>query len=321
MIQSWIKLRDDIDTDPKVLRIARLIAKADGDQFFVARTGKTDLLGDRFDTISETVSRDVSVACLRRLWCNVATHGRVELLNPDDTESSTACIGGDLETIGLITGMPSFGKALVKVGWVQFDKERELLFFPNFLEFNELRHLIKGPSKNALKLRAWKAKQKAEKDEAERLKKLGENPPANPLGNQSEPVSEPVSEPDEKPHGNPVEEKKKENLSSSTTTTTARPRNLEEALNYAAGHRRSDVTGKPVTAEITTAWFDERTAANWQERKAGHEYDIADWRADLRIFTRHWYANLNKRHHGTLRHQALQKQAADGLSPQQLSKL
>jgi hypothetical protein len=311
MIQAWIKLRDDIDTDPKVLRIARLIAKADGDQFFVARTGKTDLLGDRLDTISETVSRDVSVACLRRLWCNVATHGRVELLDPDDTESSTACIGGDLETIGLITGMPSFGKALLKVGWVQFDKERELLFFPNFLEFNELRHLIKGPSKNALKLRAWKAKQKAEKDEAERLRKLAEN--------QSETVSETVSETDEKPPGNPIEEKKKENLSS--TTTTARPRNLGEALNYAASHRRSDVTGKPVTAEITTAWFDERIAANWQERKAGHEYDIADWRADLRIFTRHWYANLNKRHHGTPRHQALQKQAADGLSPQQLSKL
>lgn len=318
MIQSWIKVRDDIDTDPKVLRIARLIAKADADHFFVARSGKTDLLGDRLDTISETVSRDVSVACLRRLWCNVATHGRVELLNPDDTESSTACIGGDLETIGLITGMPSFGKALVKVGWVQFDKERELLFFPNFLEFNELRHLIKGPSKNALKLRAWKAKQKAEKDEAERLKKLGENPP----GNQPETVSEPVSETDEKPPGNPVEEKKKENLSSSTTTTTARPRNLEEVLNYAAIQRRSDVTGKPVTAEIATAWFDERTAANWQERKAGHEYDIADWRADLRIFTRHWYANLNKPHQGTPRqprHQALQKNHAANIDPEKLA--
>jgi hypothetical protein len=106
MIQTWIKVRDDLDTDPRVLSISRHIAKSAFNSFFTTSNG--DLLGDldvtASVTASVTVTRGVTVASLRRLWCDVARHGRYDLVTPREKNSLHASIVGDFETIDTITG-------------------------------------------------------------------------------------------------------------------------------------------------------------------------------------------------------------------------
>jgi hypothetical protein len=50
-----------------------------------------------------------------------------------------------------------------KVKWVSYDSPRELLFFPNFTEFNQLRHGTGRQSKATEKQSRWRAAQKAKK--------------------------------------------------------------------------------------------------------------------------------------------------------------
>ena len=292
MKPTWIKICDRLGENPKVLRIAKLISKGLHESALTTRTGNTDLLGDRLVTISVTVTRDVTIASLLRVWSNIASNGRYETAPSDSNTLGNVSIVGDLETIDTLAGVPGFGKAMASVGWLQFDRERELLFFPNFLEYNVLRHGMNGgkteaANKAANKQAAYRERQRLKK-EAELAAGAAGSVTAPVTGNTevTPPVTNEVTPP----------QIEIENLSlSSTTTTTARPRNIGDVLMYAEAQRRSDTTGKPLTDEIAGAWFDSRTAAGWQERKDGHEYDIADWRSDLRKFARHWHSNERNR--------------------------
>lgn len=281
MKPTWIKLRDDIDTHPRVLKIARLISKSAAHTFFQVKGGNADLLGDAMVTLSVTVSRDVTVASLRRLWSDIARHGGDAEVTLRDTAERHACITGDVETVDTITGIPGFGRALEKVGWLHVDKERELLFFPNFLEYNVLRHRTGADKQTKTSAARTAEYRKRLKEAASQGQDV--TPPVTPPVTGHPSVTTPVTT----PVTDPQIESKSESHYTTLPNAGACPE-VAEMLAYAASYTAGDVTGNPITPEICEAWRDARLKIGWQTPVGDSLRDIEDWKADLRGFARQW---------------------------------
>lgn len=121
MAGEWIKMRSSICTNPRVLRIAELIAESPAAGSRLCTVGGVTLS----ECVTRDVTRDVTVAALLRLWCVTNDHSR------DGALHNTT-----LETVDLIVGVPGFGAALVEVGWAVFDAQARIVTLPNFLENN-----------------------------------------------------------------------------------------------------------------------------------------------------------------------------------------
>lgn len=254
----WTKLRHDIHTDPKIGRIAAHIAPKLGRYAFAAPA--EDLLGT-CPQLSNAVVRDVTIAALHRVWSGVSRH--------HETRSETCCIPQcNVTYIDSLAGIEGFGNAMASIGWLIFDPKEQTITIPNWSDFNGTRRATDGQNhakSSTERVREFRARQQT--------------------GNGNGNAEKRVSSVDETPENVQIEDRR-----STSTTTTTRPR-IDDVLSYAEGQRKGDATGKPITEEIARAWHDDRTAAGWQERRQGHEYDIRDWKADLRKYARHWWDN------------------------------
>jgi hypothetical protein len=299
MKPTWIKIRDDIDTDPKVLRIATLIAPYLSRYVFQEKA--EDLLGVT-PTLTCHVLRDVTCNALRRVWSAVARH-----------QSNGIITDCDPELIDQLAGIPGMFRAMAAVHWVYYDTTTRTLTFANWDEFNARKARVTRTGAPA------KTDAERQRDRRARLAQLkAESSESHGHGHDKTAVTlRDVTASHEQIE---IEDR------DFTLHPNADAIPSKAAVKaYADTHNRSDVTGNPITPETVEKWFDDRLKLGWQTPKGENLHDIRDWRADLRNYARTCkQAAPRYDPKGTSRqprHQALQRDVTAGLSPNQINKL
>lgn len=142
MASSWIKLRVDLDTDPRVLTMADFISQSAG--CYVLNPSASDLLGVT-PTVTRNAMRDVTLAALFRVWRDANRHTSDGVFNH--------CT---LEHLDTIAGIPSFGRAMAAIGWAVEDTAAHTVTLVNFLEMNTPAK--EGRSSNAIRQQRYRQK-------------------------------------------------------------------------------------------------------------------------------------------------------------------
>ena len=249
----WIKVRESLFTDPKVLSMASLLSKTASS--YVLNDNARDLLGVT-PTVTRDVMRDVTVTGLLRIWIAANRH------TVDGTFRHA-----DIEHLDTIAGIPGFGTAMISVGYAIHNPGTREISLPNFHEHN-------APAKKngtaSERQRRWRARKK-ERD-SETLRDSAETRHVTPTT---------------------AADKIRLEVSTTTPTTPTRSRGctLAEAQSFASSHNILPMDGNQITPEIITAWHDDRSRIGWVQVRGDAEIPIRDWQADLRAYARHWTQN------------------------------
>jgi hypothetical protein len=113
MSDNWIKMRAALFSHPKVLRMSREIAKV------LEARDRAPGWG------TPSVTRDVTVSALMRVWCAANEH-----------TSDGIWHGIDLDDLDSVAEIDGFGSIMGMVGWAVYDADKQTVTFPNFLEYN-----------------------------------------------------------------------------------------------------------------------------------------------------------------------------------------
>lgn len=133
MAGDWIKMRLNLVTHPKVMRLAECLLDSKAYHDWAALSygipGFPPPSGDvkkreRYEALR--VTRYVTVCALLRFWGYANEH-----VEPDETVS-----GLWPDDVDEIVGVPSFSDALVAVGWIQFNSDTGVATLPNFHKYN-----------------------------------------------------------------------------------------------------------------------------------------------------------------------------------------
>lgn len=127
MAGDWIKMRVNIDRDPRVIEMTLVLSEHK--QFLAWLTeGMNCTVTNAFDRVTPVTLRHVVVTALLRLWGGALDRGkRIECTN-DLRLSHCSSFAVDE-----IAGVPGISDALESVGWLRFDGDA---IFPNLLESN-----------------------------------------------------------------------------------------------------------------------------------------------------------------------------------------
>jgi len=150
MAGDWIKMRTGLLTNPKVIRMARLLA---ANKFFMDWwTRGTSVSCDEtvYELCDVTVVTRVTVGSLLSVWASV-----------------NECAGADgfvkgitLFEVDEMAGVPGFGDAMEAIGWVE--ETDEGLVFPNFSEHNTTGKERSSSAKTgAQRTKEWRERNKA----------------------------------------------------------------------------------------------------------------------------------------------------------------
>ncbi len=153
MAADWIKIRADLFTHPRFLRMARTIFLGYKDE-----SPQEDYISDGCVTcgdahsanVTERASHDVTLSSLVRVWHAVNLHCKVE-------GQDAVWYGADIHDLDSIAGYLGFGLAMEAAGWA-VQRSPNCIVFPNFLEFNEPACLRKQPRSGAERTADWRAK-------------------------------------------------------------------------------------------------------------------------------------------------------------------
>lgn len=142
---DWIKMRSGLLTNPKVIRMARLLAE---DRFFMnwwTRGTKTECDASVYEICDVTVVTRVTVGSLLSVWAAV-----------NDCASQDGFVKGiTLFEVDEMAGVPGFGNAMEAVGWVY--ETLDGLVFPNFHEHNTVgKERSSGAKTGAQRTREWR---------------------------------------------------------------------------------------------------------------------------------------------------------------------
>jgi len=269
--EPWIKLRESIHTDPRVLTMAGLLAKS-AVSYIVHTENCRDLLGETAHVtryVTRNVLRDVTVAGLSRVWIAANIH------TTDGTFRYCT-----LEHLDTLSGIPGFGQAMQAVGWAVYDANAGTVTLPAFTQHNTTSKSGKDSAVNE-RVKRFRQRQKG-------LVTDHETPDVTRNSNVTDTrysnVTDPVS----------VTLDKSKNRSTSTTTTTpARDRGctISEARDWAMSYNKGNPDGVEIPMPVLTAWHDDRETSGWVKVTNGSEIPIRDWQADLRGYTRKWLSN------------------------------
>ena len=120
---TWIKLRDDLDTDPRVFTMADALRQsAHG---YVLTSKAKDLFGDVTNTVTRNVMRDVTVAALSRVWFAANRHTTDGVFR-----------NATLDYLDTLAQVPGFGAAMESVGYAIYDPQTNTVTLPRFTEYN-----------------------------------------------------------------------------------------------------------------------------------------------------------------------------------------
>lgn len=119
MATPWyIRVRRDLHTDVRVLRIAQEIER---------HCNLSQIQFEGQTRLSATaLIRDVTIAGLVRVWAHA---------NDQTSDGVFQHVTG-LDFIDLLAGLPGFGDAMAVVGWAKFNIEKQTIELPNFLKWN-----------------------------------------------------------------------------------------------------------------------------------------------------------------------------------------
>lgn len=142
---DWIKMRSALLTNPKVIRMARLLAE---DRFFMnwwTRGTKLECETSVYEICDVTVVTRVTVGSLLSVWAAV-----------NDCASQDGFVKGiTLFEVDEMAGVPGFGNAMETVGWVE--ETEQGLVFPNFHEHNTVgKERSSGAKTGAQRTREWR---------------------------------------------------------------------------------------------------------------------------------------------------------------------
>jgi len=120
---SWIKIRADLESDPRVHRMAAHIARsAPG---YILTSQAKDLFGSVTDTVTRNALRDVTVMGLSRVW-----------FAANDHTTDGVFRHADLSYLDDLAHIPGFGAAMESVGYALHDPEAHTVTLPRFVEHN-----------------------------------------------------------------------------------------------------------------------------------------------------------------------------------------
>jgi len=149
---DWIKMRAGLLTNPKVIRMARFLAS---DRQFInwwlRGTNKVTCDESLYEICDVTVVTRVTVGSLLSLWSAV-----------NESASKDNFVKGiTLFEVDEMAGSPSFGDALVTVGWAEV--RHDGIAFPNFGEHNVIEKSRSdkgsGPKTGAQRTKEWRERQ------------------------------------------------------------------------------------------------------------------------------------------------------------------
>lgn len=147
---NWIKLRDDLDTDPRVFTMADFLRETA--QVYVLSTRDKDLLGDVTHTVTRNVMRDVTVSGLSRVWFAANRHTTDGVFK-----------NATLDYLDTLAQVPGFGRAMALVGYAVFDPETRTVTLPRFSEYNAPdKNGQRSKTANALRQQRHREKLKTE---------------------------------------------------------------------------------------------------------------------------------------------------------------
>lgn len=176
---NWIPVREDLETDSRVLAIAEAITPKN--RHYVLGPVSTDLLGDD-GSVTRDVMRDVTIVALLRVWAAFTHHTR-------DGSIHHAATIAHLDTIARLRG---FGQAMSTVGWAVHDPATRTITLPNFTEYN-------APNKNGQRAKTAHALRQARyKARLAAKAQATINQEGHQSDDQASPVTSPVTSLNEK---------------------------------------------------------------------------------------------------------------------------
>lgn len=153
---DWIKMRSGLLTNPKVIRMAKILAS--NPEFLDWLTRGLGLSRDvtRDEMRDVTVVTRVTVGSLLAVWASV-----------NDAATEDGFLKGiALSDIDDMAGVPGFGVAMGAVGWAE--EAEEGTFFPNFDEHNSVAKQRVGEGKTAKtgaeRMREYRQRQRETRD-------------------------------------------------------------------------------------------------------------------------------------------------------------
>jgi hypothetical protein len=152
--ESWIKMRGSLMTNPKVIKMARLLLQ---DPEFLAWFAHDGVTLDASQAVTRrhvTVVTRVTVGALTPLWAQVNECAGTDFVLPD----------ASLFEVDEMAGVPGFGRALEGVAWLRVLPDSKGVEFPNFIEHNTVgKERSTGAKTQAERAKEYRerAKQKA----------------------------------------------------------------------------------------------------------------------------------------------------------------
>lgn len=139
-------MRTDLYRDPKVIAMAAVLERPDGDLAqFVSQNCQRDM------TVTRNVTRNVTVGALVSVWGVLRHRG-------DARDRDLVVRDGDLATIDDIADLPGFGGAMASVGWVE--ETPDGLVFPGFFNSHNSDPTDKQRAQNADRQRRHREKKR-----------------------------------------------------------------------------------------------------------------------------------------------------------------
>lgn len=197
MAGDWIKMRVWLSRDPKVIRMADVLASDRVFMEWLTNPVRQRCVNSAYEHVTRNVTVALCVTALLVTWGSAREQG-------DRVGDDLVLAHCDFETLDAMTDLPGFGAALGSVGWASEQQDGSILF-PKFFKDNESpddRH----------------KRQNAER-QARHRQKLAEE--SNAKSNVADNVTHNVTV---------TTEKRREEKSKSTVATRPAPRRLKTPL-------------------------------------------------------------------------------------------
>lgn len=166
MPETWIKLRDDLDTDPRVARMAALLATTA--VTYVLPAEVRDLFGTVTRAVTRNAMRDITLAGLSRVWSHANRHTQDGIFRHVE-----------LDYLDDLSRIPGFGRAMQAVGWAIHHPESDSIILPNFTEHN-------APDKNGARSQTAAARRQQRYREAQKARSpIPSDPPVIDVNNST----------------------------------------------------------------------------------------------------------------------------------------
>ena len=272
MSQHWIKVRESLHSDSRVITMAGMLATTSAS--YVLSASARDLLGVT-PTVTRDVMIDVTVSSLIRVWIAGNQHTVDGVFHH-----------ATLDHLDTLSHVPGFGAAMAAVGYAIADPETRTVTLPNFRDHNAPTKAARGNSASE--------RQKRWRDKKRRLGDVTRDVTETPTETADKiRLDKNISEQQQQsaPASNSPSTANREQRTENSSPALDRGIDINTARTWAETYNRSNAEGITIPMPVITAWHDARSTTGWNTVRDGTEFPIRDWQADLRQYARKWQQN------------------------------